>query len=337
MPDPVTNPAAPVPVVFPTPPPQPANTADWMSEIPGGDIPWDDLFADPGQPTPATPPVAAQPPATPATPQAPPATAAPATPVTPPTTDDFLKAGKTVYKSREEAERGLAYKDEVIERLRNVEIQRTGIDPLTGKPVPPTPQGPVRYTQNPKQYMDDIVSAVSKQSPDDYLKVQQKLVYDTLEPVAPIILSFAKNQAVESASHELNAELVARSGDPTKATSVDMGGFLKSKEYERALELVPDLKAAIAYGEGDLNFSPRLPQLYKTAFYIAQGLKTQELVQQVVTPVAAPQNPIPARPTTAPASAPLPAPSTAPSLENSAGRQAIKAAMEARGVDKMIW
>lgn len=294
------------PNVAPNVPVTSTNASDWFSgEIPGGDLPFDDLFAQPAepvaQPTPAQPPAPAA-----AEPQAP----APQPPATP---EPFLKAGSTVYNTREEAERSLAYKDQVVERLRNLEIQRTGIDPLTGKPVAPTPQGPVSYRTNQGQYFDDLMQAVTKNDRAKYFEAQQKLIYDTLEPIAPLISDFSKQQAVSRVAQEIK----------------DFTGFLQSKEYTDTLEVLPELKAAIQYAESDLNFANRLDQLYKTAFWAAQGRKTPELVQAAAqAATAAPAQP--PRPTTTPATMTPPAPGAPPSLNTSEGRKALIAQMESK-------
>lgn len=274
-------------------PATPSSANNWMDNVPGGDVPFDDLFGSPD--VPSTPAVVE-----------PPQVAPPAPVVEPPT--NYLSAGSTIYKTKEEAERGIAHKDEMLERLRNLEIQRTGIDPLTGKAVPTTPQGPVSYRNNQKAYFDDLVAAVNKQDPSKYYETQTKLVYDALEPIAPIIAEFTKQQAVATVSSEIK----------------EFGSFLRSPEYTETLEQLPELRAAITYAEQDLNMASRLPQLYKTAFWATQGRKTPTLVANAVNGLAAQQPTIPTRPTATPTTpAPPSTPSAAMSLRTSEGRQAI--------------
>lgn len=294
MATPVITPVATVP----TPPTVPANTGDWMQNIPGGDLQFDDLF---NQPAPAAPAPSAP---TPPAPQTPPAVAQPPVPDAP-----FLKAGSSVYKTREEAERSLQYKDEVVERLRNLEIQRTGVDPLTGKAVQLAPQGPVNYTQNQKAYVDDLVRAAeqAKTDPTKYFEVQQKFLFDSLQPIAPVIMDFTRNQAITTVSAEIK----------------DFSTFMKSPEYAATLEMLPELRDAIHLAETDLNYAQRLPQFYKTAFWATQGRRTPELVQTAVSSAAA--IPPPTRPTMTPTTPSLPAttPVVAESMQTSEGRKAI--------------
>lgn len=288
-----------------TPPATSGNASDWLQDIPGGDIPFDDLFAGPSNGGTVTEPAAI--PVT-ATPQAPPAPTTPAEP--------FLKAGQSVYNNREEAERSLAYKDQLIEQLRQVEIRRTGIDPITQKVVPPEPQGPVNYRTNQAKYLEDLVAAVNKSDPSKYFEAQQKMVYDVLEPIAPIISEFARTKAINTVSQEIK----------------EFGSFRSSQEFQDTLTALPELKAAIEWAEKDITMSERLPQLYKTAYWATQGRKTPEIVQSAVQAVT-PPNP-PARPTATSATLPPPStPSVAPSFGSSEGRKAIMAALEGRIAD----
>lgn len=283
-----------------------SNASQWLQDIPGGDIPFDDLFASPDGGTvtdPATPPAAA--------PQVPATTTAPAEP--------FLKAGQSIYKSREEAERSLAYKDELIENLRQVEIRRTGIDPITQKAVPVAPQGPVNYRQNNGKYLEDLVAAVSKQDPSGYFQAQQKMVYDVLEPIAPILADFTRSRAVQNVQQEIK----------------EFGKFRTSPEYQDTLKALPELNAAIELAERDLNFSDRLPQLYKTAYWATQGRRTPDIVQSAVQ-AATPPTP-PARQTTQPATmSPPTQQSAAKTLSTSEGRKAIIAGY-GDSLDNVVW
>src|SRR5690348_16003975 len=130
MPEPVTPPAAPAAA----PPSAPATT-------PVEDINWAELFpTDPGARVP-TQPATATPPATPPAAQP---------PVTPPPTPEFLKTSTgTVYKSADEAIKGIEHKDTLIEQLRQRYILERGIDPITNQPVQPASQAPAPYTQDP--------------------------------------------------------------------------------------------------------------------------------------------------------------------------------------------
>src|SRR6185312_13675913 len=95
------------------------------------------------------------------------------TTVTPtPTVEDFFLKAPTgsVYKTKEDAERGIAEKDSTIENLRKFAIEQTGFDPLTKRQVaqvpvrtpqatpPPTPEDN-SYVKNPKKYVEDLSKA----------------------------------------------------------------------------------------------------------------------------------------------------------------------------------
>jgi len=296
------TPTAPV-VQVPTPPPAPPS--NWAPPA-GADTPFDDFFATDGPVQPVTPP----------TPPAPAAAQPPAPPAPPAPPEFFLKAGQTVYKTKEEAERSLAYKDEVVETLRQREIQRTGIDPLTGKAVQVAPQGPVNYASNQKQYVDDLLAAAAEapKDPTKYFGVQQKFVLDTMAPYAPILNDFSKQQAIATVSREIK----------------DFPAFYGSEDYTKVLEALPELRDAIELSQNDLNFADRQTQLLKTAFWAAQGMKTPTLVQTAVQTAAAIPITPPTRPTMAPSTAvpPTPTPVATESMETSEGRKAIMARLE---------
>jgi len=261
MPDPQIDPATGQPVA---PPP-----------VDYGQIDLDALFADPtpsAEPTPA-----------PAVP--------PVQPQAPSVDQLFLDAGTSKYKTKEEAAKGFAEKDSAISKLRQYAIEKTGFDPLTNKEVAkPTPtQEPLSYKKNGKQYVQDLVAALSKgeSGAEAYAKVQEKyfteIASDMFGPYIPVVRDAAKVRAIEEASQ----------GD------AQFRPFLASEDYKKTLEAFPDIKFSIEQAEADPRFAERLPSFYKLAHTASLGLKAQEALRNPPPPQPAPGQQAPvARPTT---------------------------------------
>src|SRR5438105_3686875 len=112
--------------VVPQGPPQ---TQGWLGNAPTGDLTLDQLFppdSPVGDLTQAPP--TTQPATTPAAPAAPAASAPPP--------ENFISTSTgTVYKTRDEAVKGLEHKDQLIEKLRKDHIEKFGVDPITGQKV----------------------------------------------------------------------------------------------------------------------------------------------------------------------------------------------------------
>lgn len=291
-------------------------TAAGATNIPlhtGGEISWDELF--PAGDTPvaqgATTPQGGTPaPAAPVPPPQP-AAAAPAAPVI------TTKTG-TVYKTVDEAIKGIEHKDTVIADMRSRMILATGIDPLTGQPALPqsTVQQPKNYLQDDgTAFYTDLVAAANKNDAKGVFNAQTKLIFDALAPLAPVMNSFAKQQAVQ----QLSAELP------------DAKEFIGSENYTKALDETPELKQAIAAAESDFQHHSRLPGLYKVAYRISQGLRLPEILK------AQPQQPSqPVRQTTAASTlTPTDSHSAQPSMRTKEGRAALRAQLEAKGVADM--
>lgn len=254
-----------------------------FQDAPTGDTPWDDMFVPDGPQTaqppapPAAQPQTAQPPAPPAEPQV------------------FLKAGQTVYKTAEDAARGVEHKDNLIARYREYLAQQQ-IDPdtLEKKPsevVPQTPPSRFKYLNNGKQLFKDLSNAATKGDPEAYERTlreyNSEVLNDAFEPVAPLISEVARQRAVREASTELS----------------DLGSFLSSPSYKETIEKLPVLKEAIKYAEGDYRMAPKLGDLYKTAYLVHKGLQPVQ-----AQPQAAPSTPPAVRPTTSPSALTPPAP-----------------------------
>jgi len=291
-----------------------------LQNAPAGldDATFDSLF-------PTNPAPLATPPAQQATPpvgnQAPPAAAQTTPPAAqqPPANEPFIKGNTSVYKTAEDAVRGINEKDILIDQLRTRYALTTGIDPVTGKPLTPQSQPEILdYTQNPKQYLEDLYSAASKNDPAAYAAVQQKLVMDTLKPVQPIIAQTVKSQAVQAVSSENPA----------------IGDFVKSTALQVTLDANPDLKTAITTAENDSRFYSRLPGLYKLAYFANQGMQLPELMKAKTPPLPNPQTTQPAQVrTTTPQTTLAPGQVAAkPSFSNIAGIKAVIADMEGKGV-----
>ena len=291
-----------------------------MSDAPGGDFNLDDLFGNPEvtQVTELTS-------STPAAPQTP----EPQAPETPQVEVPFLKTPTgTVYKTHEDAIRGLSHKDQVIENLRAQLTQQTGVDPITGKAVvrqtPQTPQATpseqVNYAQDSVKYWNDLSDAVEKKDPAAYSRVNQKFLQDSLAPIAPIIRDVAVQRALDNVSREIP----------------DFKEVHASPEYTQMLNDLPLLKQSIETGEQYLEAAPQLPELYRYAYLIYQGRKAREIASapvQTVTPAVAQ----PSRPTLTPSTPNPPVAGPKPSFNSPEGRKAILDSGNARGLMDVSW
>jgi len=281
-----------------------------MTDAPGGDFDLDQLFGNPEadplasttQPQPPQPPAQTQP-------QAP-------APAQTPENEYFLRTPTgTVYKNAEEASRGIAEKDNLIERLRQAEIARTGVDPVTGKAVQPQAQPEVvNYAQNGEKLYDDLVEAAQRGDRKAYAQVYQKFFNDMASPLMPLLTDVSRSRAVEAVATDIP----------------DFRTFRASNSYNEVLESEPLLREAINQAENNLGFSNNLPGLYRLAYFASQGRRVPELVKNAAVPTSAPQ---PQTRTTVPAATMTPPPpAAAPDLRTPEGRQAIIREAEAKGI-----
>jgi hypothetical protein len=277
----------------------------------GGPITWDELFPDHEAPVSGTQVATTtaggtQPSATDAAAQTAAANAAAFQLTT--------KTG-TVYKSAEEAIKGIEHKDALIEQLRSRYILERGIDPITGQQV--QLQQTVQqsnYMSDQKRYVDDLTAAAAKGDYQGIHNAQTKLIFDALAPLAPVMSNLAKQQAIDTVSLELK----------------DFREFYGSDNYKAALNESPDLKDAIQRSEQDIQHNQRLSGLYKVAYRVSQGLRLPDLLK------AQPANAATAtvRQTTAPSTlAPAQASTEAPSaqMQTKEGRKALIDKFEAQG------
>lgn len=276
--------------------PQP-NTVD-LSGAPGGDFDLDDIFQNPE----VTPTTATE-------------DQTPTPTETTPVDESFLKtATGTVYKSQEDAVKGIEHKDTLIAQLRQELAAKTGSDPLK---KPPEQTGPTNYLQDNETYFKDLSKAVETKDQARYMEVQRKFVFDSLAPLAPTLTSLMKEQAANVVESEVKG----------------FRQFVTSEDYTKTLDSFPLLKEAIRVAESNPESSQQLPEFYKMAYYASQGARVPEIVRASTNRTAEP-----VRPTVS--SSPIP-PSTSgnrvvtPSLNTSEGRKAIIEQQERAGVQDL--
>lgn len=294
----------------PTPASVPAAQPASVPYRDGGPLSWDELFPTEAQPAPgsqgATTPQGGQPTQAQVAAQTAAANAA--------AFELKTKTG-TVYKSAEDAIKGIEHKDALIEQLRQRYILERGIDPVTNQPVhlQTSQSQPANYMQDRKRYVDDLTQAAQKNDSEAIWNAQTKLIFDALAPLAPVMSKLAEQQAIETLSGEIK----------------DIREFIGSEDYKRALEDAPGLSDAINRAKGDIQFNQQLSGLYKVAYRVSQGIRLPEILKAQPNQAAQP-----VRTTTAPATL---APATQTSVQASlhggkASRDALIAQYEAQGV-----
>jgi hypothetical protein len=299
-----------------------------MSQAPGANVSFDDLFPPEGEPA-AQPQVAqgTPPPQTPQAPQGP-----------------FLKAGDTVYNTAEDAVNGTIHKDDYIRRARTF-LQENGIDPNEFRRVQSMPQAqpepqpsspsPYKYLGNGKQYYQDLASAANPANPDPvrYEQIQrqyQKEVFqeefrNSMSPYGPAIAETFRQQAIRNVSVEIP----------------DFQRFIESQEYKKTVESNPLLKEMISIGENNPEAAKRLPEVYRQAYLINQGLNRQMNPGSPAPMVPPVQNTPTARPTTTMSPSTMTPPSQGRPTQNwTTDREARKQLIqdsEARGLRDADW
>jgi hypothetical protein len=229
--------------------------------------------------------------------------------------EPFLKtASGTVYKTLDDARKGTEHKDQLIQQLRQREIERTGIDPITNQPVRQA-TAPVNYTQDQDRFLKDLGDAAAKGDTKAYVATQQKLIEDTMNPYASVIAQMARMQAVESVSNEFS----------------DFRDFRKSDDFNKTLDENQPLKVAIQNAETNPAMAHELPEFYKMAYKLnfAERKAPQALRSQPQTHNVRP---------TVQSTATVPPTSggvrmAQPSLATSEGRKALIAQFESGGIE----
>lgn len=245
-----------------------------------------------------------------------PTPAPPPTATTPTPNEPFIKGNKTVYKTREEAIEGVDRKDALIDELRQRYSLATGIDPITQRPLAASPQASDNYATNPQKWFDDLSKAKDAET---LAAVQSKFFMDTLQPYVPTLAHATKTQAMADVKNEIP----------------DFENIYKSPDFKATLDATPSLREAIETAEGNVKFHSRLPDLYKTAYLVHQGIRLPELLKQ-----AAPTNtPTTVRTTNNPTSVPPPdsGPTAQLDLSTPEGRKAIIAQAENTGLNRRPW
>lgn len=287
----------------PATPQDASQTANWFADATGDSF--DDLFP----PTDGVPaPTTAQPTGAPSPEPA---------PQTPPADEPFLKAATgTIYKTREDAIKGIEAKDAAIQQLRDRWIAQTGVDPLTGRPVATEPQTPHSYLDDQNRYFQDLQVAVERGDKAKYFETQAKLIQDFISPYMPVVAGAAKEQAVRGLPEEIRQ-------------------YVGSSEFGETIRDIPLLAQAISAAEQQPQLFSQLPDLYRLAYAQNVTRKLPEITRAAQVPQT--PNPTP-RPSAAPSTlTPQGAPSTPPSLATREGRKAIIERAMANGLADMTF
>lgn len=282
-----------------------------LTSAPGGDINFDDLFPIEAESLTTLAPQVQ--------PGSDPSVAAPQ----PPAQDFFIRGKRSVYKTSEEAIKGLDTKDDLIDNYRSF-LKTKGIDPDTFQPTPasqaqPAPSNsPYTYLDNEGKLYEDL-ARLSRTDPAAWGRTlrqyNQEVLSQQIAPVLPLLTEVSRQKAVRQVSQEV----------PEFST------FMGGDSYKDTLDKSPILKQAIESAENNFELANTLPQLYQLAYLVAQGRRTPEPV--VAAPVAAPVQSHPARSTAmSPSSLTPPQPGTAPDLRTSEGRKTLIRDAEARGI-----
>lgn len=189
----------------------------------------------------------------------------PAATPTPP--EFFLKAETgTVYKTAEEAAKGVAEKDRMIaeqraqlERAQRI-LEAAGVLNPEAQPQHQRSQllgGLEAAIQNGDMSFDEAMTAFTQAQLQQYLA-----------PMAPLISHANKQRAIDVAGQMY---------DP------NIPSFVRSDSFHKTLESEPELKEAIEVAESDPTFAQKLPGLYRLAYRLAQ----------MAQPASAPARPAP--------------------------------------------
>lgn len=256
---------------------------------------------------------------------------------TPSEPEFYIKTEGTVYKSREDAERGVQQKDQLINQLRSMVSAATGEDPLARAGAKPTqtttPKQPVSYLRDSGRYAEDLQKAAELGQKtgnwDAYRNVQAQLQYEVVQgavgPYMPVVQNVGRQQAIND---------VIR-------TNPDFRTFYASEEYQKVLEARPKLASFIQYAEQQPTMQEELKELYQSVWDARQAAKLPELVKQHQTP----QNPTPRMPQQSIARPSLQVPDqqraqvrpNTPDFGSSAGRQAIINDLRQKGIEDFVF
>lgn len=268
-----------------------------LYDAPGADLTLEEIFGEiepQGQPTTTTEPEKPQ--------------------VTTTESQPFLKTSTgTVYKTADDAIKGVEHKDSLIAQLRQQLSDATGTDPLRKNQRQPD-EGPKNYHEDKDRFFLDLAKAVEEKDPGRYMEVQSKLIMDTLAPLAPAITNLMRNDAIEAVEREIP----------------DFRKFANSDEFKDTLEHYPLLKGAIDVAERNPQAGNQLPEFYKMVYNVNRGSRVAEIVEQAKNATTPIQRP------TVTSTVPPPLNTTnvaaAPSLDTREGRKALIEQQERAGV-----
>jgi len=219
----------------------------------------------------------------------------------PPVPDYFLKAETgTVYKTAEEAARGVAEKDRMIsQQKQQLEyLQRVAQAALGGQPQAQT------AAQQQASLLNALEGSVQRgdmtfdQAMQAFVQqASQRQFQQGMEPLQPLIRHANRIQALEVAAQRY---------DPNIAS------FYGKESYNKTLESYPELREAIEIAEANPQFAAKLPGLYRMTFQLASGTPAPAATQP--TQQTVPQSNQP------PQTLGLNSPQPAPELDNPFGQ-----------------
>jgi len=182
----------------------------------------------------------------------------PQAPPQPPAPDYFLKADTgTVYKTAEDAARGVAEKDRMIatQKQQLEHLQRIAQAALGGQTPQQTAQQQQAALYNALETsvqrgdmtFDQAVTALAERTSQQQYQLQ-------MQPLQPLIRHANRTQALEIASQQF---------DP------NIRSFHGTERYNKVLETNSVLRDGINQAEADPRYAGALPELYKMAFQLA--------------------------------------------------------------------
>lgn len=208
-----------------------------------------------------------------------------------------IRAGQTVYRSIEDAQRGIEHKDSLIAQLRSYAIQQTGVDPVTGQRIG-QPQGQQHsqaaqpqatdYLQNPDKLFEDLQSAVQAGDKRAYAQAWDRLIEQKTQSMfgqyLPVIQEFARSQAMNETVQKVP----------------EFNKFYGSQDYQKVLQENPVLWQGIYNAEQNTQMAGQLPELYRLAYQLHNARTLEQRLQQAqpATPTPSPNTQV--RPTATP-------------------------------------
>jgi len=305
---------------------------------PGGDADFDTFFSGVGKQGEEVADSNAIPPVEPTTePTEPVVQATPPAPVQTPF--EIKTATGTVYKTPEDAVRGIEQKDQLISQLRSMVSAVTGEDPLRKSGAVPGQQiqqpQPVSYLRDSRRYAEDLTKAADVGQKtgnwDAYRNVAAQLQFEVTQaavgPYMPVVQNVGRQQAMDEVSRSIP----------------EFRQFYNSESYNKVLASRPKLASFIQTAETQPTLQEELKELYHSVWDSAQAAKLPELVKQNQPP----SNPTPApRMPIAPVSRPslnVPdqsrtnAQTPKPGLATSAQRQALMEQLRQKGVEDFVF